>query len=214
MKKFSSFLMFISIVLMFQACCKLFPKSKRCVEPDCGCCIDPPLEWTSSDNKTVKLYNAFTPYNYDFSDSIVVDTSGQPVEMGKRKNADAKWNDEVNEYFHIDGVENFHNNRLIIRVVGDTSKILNIEDYSNTSVGEQVFTGLYTKDTTFWGATKRRMLRSGKFEYEFLIFSGEADDPETDTLADLISTFCIIRNKVDCPVENCVGKDPNDPLLR
>lgn len=30
----------------------------------------------------------------------------------------------------------------------------------------------------------------------------------------VVGTFCIIRNENDCPVSNCIGKDPNDPLLK
>lgn len=131
-----------------------------------------------------------------------------------RKNPDTIYNDMgmginyyFNDIFEIDGVLDFPNNRLIFRVPGDTSKVKVVENYDNKS---SVFNGHITVDSTLYGRNPiNKMMKSGKYEYEFIIFADEKKVVPFDTIK---GYFCIIRTPED-DHDGCIGKEEGDPLL-
>lgn len=113
-----------------------------------------------------------------------------------------------NDYFIIDSIEEyFPSNKLFLRVPGDTTKIKEFIDYDNTA---SVFEGQITKDSTLYGRNPiNKMLQSGKYEYELILFTDSTKVVSIDTI---IGHFCIIRT-IDYENEGCEAKNANDPLI-
>lgn len=184
-------------------------------EKDCECCKFEPIE-REYDGKKIKLYTAFTPINTRFCDSIEYLPDGRQDLSRCRENLDSVYNDNLNAYFHIDGIESFPENRLIIRVPGDTTKLVTIENYSNTNIKQDgtstdQFNGM-SRDSTLWGRERRRLLSERKFEYILELY--HSSKHTRDNLIDSIHGYvCIIRTK-DFDNKGCVAKDANDPLIK
>lgn len=183
----------------------------------------------------LKFYTGLTPKNYNFCDSLVESSPGvyifpynldpellcSPEEaLAKyqdgcrsccpcRKNPDTVYNDIITTYndaFIIDGVENFEYNKLIIRIPNDTSKVKEFFNYDN----KNIFGGHITVDSTLYGRNPiNKMLKSGRYEFEFIIYADKSYTLPFDTIR---NSFCIIRTPDDVD-KNCVGKDDGDPLL-
>lgn len=112
-----------------------------------------------------------------------------------------------NDYFYIEGINDFPSNKLFLRVPGDTTKIKQFFDYDNKT---GTFAGEITMDSTLYGRSPiNKMLQSGKYEYELILYS---DSLRTESIDTIIGYFCIIRTPDD-ENENCVGADDGDPLI-
>jgi len=182
-------------------------------EKNCECCVGfGNTEKVVNGNKLI-IYSAFTPSNLKYCDSIVLDTNGIPIETSKycRPNPDSIYNDTINEYFYIDGIEAFPENDLIIRVPGDTTKIDRFVNYSNSTSGQRVFQGTRT-DTTLYGSERTRNLTSRKFEFVLQLYSSK-DHIKANRIDSLQGYFCIIRTS-SFKNTGCQGKMTNDPLIK
>jgi hypothetical protein len=150
-----------------------------------------------------------------FCDSVVLHKSGSKkglVDESKcRPNVDSAVNDNVNDYFHIEGIEQFPENRLIIRVPGDTTKLDEFINYSNTSKGDRVFQGTRT-DTTLHGAQRLRQLVSRKYEYVLELFKN-SNHTKANRIDSIQGFFCIVRT-LDFESEGCKAREKNDPLIK
>lgn len=185
---------------------------------------------------SITIYPVITPRNYNHCDSFVL-VGGTYIEPHLafpgvlklcsfqeaqesllhgdtscvcRINPDTEFNDVkgVNDYFHIDGIKYFPYNQLNIKVANDTSKIRTYMDYDN--VGD-VFNCLVL-DTVDVEYVNSKMLASGIYEYELILYKDEAHQVVKDSI---IGKFAIIRSDKDlnrkCATQ---AKDPiNDRLL-
>lgn len=153
----------------------------------------------------IKVPTAFTPSNLAFCDSNVYDKT-----IPCRKNIDSVYNDNINDYFHIFGIDSFPENLLIIKTPGDTTAIDRFVNYSNVSEGHRVFNGIKI-DTTLYGHERQRQLTSGKYQFILQLYKTK-DHLKTERIDSISGNFCIIRVKDFCNV-GCEGKDKNDPLI-
>lgn len=165
----------------------------------CKCCQSPVVE-KSYNGKKLVFYNAFTPVNLSYCDSV-----DQPKELC-RENPDSVFNDKVNEAFYVKGLDSFYN-KVILRAKGDTTRIFNAVDYQRIG---QSFIG-NRNDTTLWGNPRKKSLTSGEYEYEVIIYSDKDHKMVLDTVK---GPFCIIRNKTSCEVSGCSGMQEGDVLLK
>jgi len=176
----------------------------------CDCC-------NSIGGKTIKVYNgdtlifynAFTPSNLAFCDSIEVDNQNYITTINYKKNIDTIYNDKINQYYKIEGIEKFPYNELLI-YSGEypINRILVYTNYCNPYNGKIVFNGIRI-DTTNYGHLRQKLLAQGKYNYILKLYN----DRYHNSLKDSISGhFCIIRNK-EMTIQGCEGADPMDPLL-
>lgn len=192
-----------------------------------GKCVD-------GKDSAVTIYAVMTPRNYNYCDSFVF-YKGTYVEPWRvnpnlllctqeeaqrrylagdnrcvcRINPDIDNNDisEINDFFYIEGITKFPNNRLYIKTLNDTSKIRAYEDYSNNN---NMFNGLVidTVDTEY---PMYRMLATGIYVYELILYKDEMHTVPFDTIT---GNFAIIRSDKDCN-SRCIeqAKDQNDTKI-
>jgi len=163
---------------------------------------------------TLTIYSAFTPDNIAFCDSnnfFVDKRTGNVVTPPGlcRPNPDSIYNDRLNQYLYIAGIENFPYNDLRIRVQGDTTNLDTLNNYSNNLNGHREFTGV-TVDTTLHGFQRQRILTSGKYVFILQLYK---DKYHTQRIDSIHGYFCLIRNP-KVPNIGCQGHDPNDPLIK
>lgn len=228
-------------LLVFTAC----PKPKDDPNP---CCKGLPALQYKVDSVAALLtfYNVFTPGYYAVCDSLLYDsalhTYTDPTEIDGlnierctyeeaekylaqgitdrcpcRSHPREGWNDDVNGVFEIDGLENFPCNKLSFLVPGDTAKIRSYEVYNPK---DDAFTGMSITDSTPVGRTPiERMLKSGEYEFELILFTdggcekrGNTASFYPDSVLDTIrGNFCIVRSGY--PNSGCNAKNPADSLL-
>lgn len=147
--------------------------------------------------------------SFVWQNGVIVDTLW---EIG-RPNPDSVYNDEINEYFHIEGIDNFPHNCVYFSKKGkllvDNEKLF--QDYRNAR-GGVIFDGRKV-DTLLNDFGKRVLvpiiLPSGKYEFGIAIY----EDERHTILQDSISgTFCIIRTPC-YNFQGCRGVDEFDPVL-
>lgn len=113
----------------------------------------------------------------------------------------------INNFLYIEGITNFQYNKLFIKQDNDTTKNRTYINYDNTG---DTFNGLVldTMDVEFISS---KMLRSGKFKYELILYKDEAHQVAIDTI---IGNFFIVRSKKDCNI-NCLkhARDQRDTEL-
>lgn len=181
----------------------------------CDCCraFGGSTVWLDTANgNTIKVPSAFTPSNLTFCDSNTVDINGNITTAGCNKNVDSIYNDKLNQYLYIEGIENYPNNELIIRDPGtDTTSIRRFLNYSNTNSGLQVFNGSMI-DTTLHGTSRQRQLKSGRYKFILQIYGDKMHSKKSrkDSIA---GYFCLIRQMSFCNV-GCEGHDKLDPLIK
>jgi hypothetical protein len=189
-------------------------------------------------DSAITIYPVITPRNYNHCDSFVFvgGTYIEPYLATKYKNIlklcsfqeaqesllhgdtscvcrinpDTEFNDVkgVNDYFHIDGIKYFPYNKLNIKVENDTSKIRTYMDYDNNN---DVFNAMVL-DTVDIEYVNNRMLASGIYEYELILYKDQMHQVVKDTIT---GKFAVIRSDKDLN-RNCAkqAKDPiNDRLL-
>ena len=210
MKRFGAFKFLVLCIAMSGLMIGCKDKKKAC---DC-CTGFKPVEKSYPDGRKIKVYTAFTPDNLPFCDSIVRDKNGVETRDAKRcrPNFDSVYNDKSNTYFHIEGIEEFPYNTLIIRVPGDTTKVNVFTDYANISgAGKNAFNGT-TSDTTLFGADRERQLISGKYEFILQLYSSDKYD-KASRIDSIQGYFCIIRTG-NYKNEGCVAKEAGDKLIK
>ncbi len=193
---------------------------------------------TYGPDSVITIYPVITTNNYDFCDSMVWDTIASDwvkpydldpsklcteeyaLEMIRQGNDTAcpcrenqnKHNDQINSKFVIDGIEKFKSNHLFIKVPGDTIKIRRYVDYTNEG---NVFQGYVATDTSlgYYKEYNARVLKSGIYEYELILFKDPEHQVPFDTIA---NRFVIITSKYRDHNSNCKHKarEKNDPLLK
>ncbi len=193
---------------------------------------------TYGPDSVITIYPVITTNNYDFCDSMVWDTVASDwvkpydldpsklcteeyaLEMIRQGNDTAcpcrenpnKHNDQINSKFVIDGIEKFKSNHLFIKVPGDTIKIRRYVDYTNEG---NVFQGYVATDTSlgYYQEYNARVLKSGIYEYELILFKDPEHQVPFDTIA---NRFVIITSKYRDYNSNCKDKarEKNDPLLK
>lgn len=155
------------------------------------------------------FYNAFSPSNFVYCDSNEYDKFGVLLLSHCKPNIDSTYNDTINQYFKIKGVENFPYNDLKIYHQNDsTSSINHFYNYSNILHGDRIFNGSMI-DTTIYGTERQRLLSQGKYFYKFKIYTDKQHSSVLDTFS---GHFCIIRNK-EMTIQGCEGANPMDPML-
>jgi len=189
-------------------------------------------------DSAITIYPVITTNNYDFCDSMVWDTiakdwvkpydlddsklcteevaleyirQGNDTACPCRENPN-KHNDQVNSKFVIDGIEKFKYNNLHIKIPGDTIKIRRYVDYTNEG---NVFQGYVSTDTSlgYYEFYNSRVLASGIYEYELILFKDPEHQVPFDTIA---NKFVIITSKYRDRNSNCKdkAKEKDDPLLK
>lgn len=200
-------------------------------EPPVVCC-DKAYEEFNVEGKTLRIYSAFTPANAKFFDEILFDSVAGAAkfvsfvkvngvitdtlwEVG-RVNRDSVYNDEINEYFYIQGIDQFKNNRLNFFTVKDTTPIFENEslfDNYGNSTGGTVFDGR-SIDTTYNSDGKPivvpKAIASGQYMYRLILYRDANHRDPIDTLS---GNFCIIRTPDYEFNETCEGVEESDPVL-
>jgi len=122
-------------------------------------------------------------------------------------------NDQINSSFLIGGITSFPNNVLNIRVLGDTVKIRHYENYGDKD-NSDVFTGYVTSDKElgYYEYVTARVLASGIYEYELILYHDENYQQPIDTIR---NKFAIITSRYKDANRNCgnLTAEPNDPLI-
>lgn len=210
MKKLLSVLpAFVLLALIF-GLSNCNPKSNPC---DCCRAFGGSTVWIdTATGDSIKVPSAFTPSNLQFCDSNRFDPDGNITTAGCNKNVDSIYNDTLNQYLHIIGIEKYKFNELIIRsATTDTTAIQRFFDYSNTNDGEKVFNGIMI-DTTLHSAERQRQLRSGRYKFILQLYGDQAHT-KAKRIDSISGYFCIIRQKTFCNV-GCEGKSNLDPLIK
>ncbi len=191
-------------------------------------------------DSTITIYPVITTNNYDFCDSMVFSPDlndwikpdgkdGNPgrtctqqeaidsIQAGNytacpcRENPD-KQNDQINSKLVIEGIENFPNNILYIKVPGDTVKIRTYQNYDNNN---NVFQGYVPTDTSlgYYEFYSSRILASGSYDYELVLYKDVDHTVPFDTIA---NSFIIITSRYKDKNINCgqYALEQDDPLLQ
>ncbi|MBK8806462.1 MAG: hypothetical protein IPO21_07410 [Bacteroidales bacterium] len=116
--------------------------------------------------------------------------------------------ESFNDFFIVDGIESFPYNSIFVRVPGDTSKVKVFSNYNNIDLA---FDGQLTVDSTLFGRSPiTKMARSGKYEYELILF---ADSMKAISIDTIHGAFCIVRTPDD-ENEGCKAKEEGDQLIK
>ena len=133
-----------------------------------------------------------------------------------RENPNVKFNDDIkdinnnqgiNNFFYIQGINKFPYNKLFIKVQDDTTKIRTYKNYDNIN---DKFTGLVL-DTMVIEYVNSKMLRSGVYIYELVLYKDQNHQVALDTIS---GKFFIVRSNEDCN-KNCLkhAYNQNDTKL-
>ncbi len=188
----------------------------------------------------VTIYPVMTPSNHSMCDSMVYNPqmgayvppymlhkdyqkectaeeardsllAGNDTACPCRINPDTAYNDKLNTYFHIGGIEKFPYNRLIIKTTDDTTKLRVYTDYDNKN---NLFIGEVAMDTTlgYYEYNNTKPLASGVYSYMLVMYKEEQHYTQIgDTIT---GNFVIVRSprakNVKCRAE---AFDKDDPLL-
>lgn len=209
--------------------CKLENIVKVAVVPD-----------TTNPSASVMVYPVITPSNHPMCDSMAYSPimgayvypymvhsfqklctvkeaqdsllAGNDTACPCRVNPDTAFNDKLNSYLHIGGINNFPYNRLYIKTTDDTTKMRVYTDYDNTN---NLFIGEVAMDTTlgYYEYNNTKPLTSGTYSYMLVLYKEEQHFTQIgDTIK---GKFAIIRNN-RFTNRNCKDQayDADDPLLK
>lgn len=214
---------FKSILIVFSSLAMLFSCKDK--EEPSSCCDREYTDTTfivNGEERHLRVYSSMTPNNYPFYDEIGGDSSGifrgKPIvllnnsqdttETG-RANIDSIYNDKVNEYFYVKGIEAFPYNEIYFYTQGDTTPILDApyKNYKNDK--STIFDGRAIEkllrinkygiaDTVFLP----KYIKSGSYRFKIILFEDLRHTMPIDTFE---GPFCIIRTPKYNFNEQCAG---------
>lgn len=230
-------LIFFASISMFSKCEPEVDKSINCVVDGI---ISRDVVVDTIKKTKVTLYPVFTPSNHPMCDSMTYDPkrgayvypsmvysfqkvctveeardsllAGNDSACPCRYNPDSAYNDDVNSYFHIGGIEKFPYNRLIIKTKDDTTALRIYTDYDNKNnlfIGEVAM----NMDLGYYEWNNTKALATGEYEFALVVYKEEQHATQIgDTI---FGNFAIVRSKTDANT-NCKDQafQKDDPLLR
>lgn len=129
-----------------------------------------------------------------------------------RQNPDSAFNDDINSFFYIGGIEKYEFNRLIIKAKGDTTVLREYDDYDNVNnlfIGEVAM----NMDLGYYEYNNTKPLTSGVYSFDLVIYK---EEQHATQVGDTVSgNFAIIRSDKVMNVKCAsAAHDKNDPLLK
>ncbi|MDA3883494.1 MAG: hypothetical protein PF481_09435 [Bacteroidales bacterium] len=196
------------------------------------------MEKVYGTDSAIIIHPVMTINNYDFCDSMIWDPASndwvkpsvldesklctqeqalEAIRQGNdtmcpcRINEDTLNIDKINSYFYIGGIEKFPYNKLYIKIPDDTVKVRRYTNYDNDN---NLFQGYVATDMSlgYYKTYNARILKSGIYEYELILYKDENLTVPFDTISD---KFVILTARYKDKNKNCADKalESNDPLL-
>jgi len=185
------------LIVLGMACAYALTVSCEKTKPETICCKENTEHTVGETGETITVHSVFTPDNLPFYDEVIegipyqITDDGQLTDEG-RPNVYENLNDEENDYFFIEGIEQFPYNEIYFYTVNDTTPLMKFPyiDYKNKN--GVVFDGRMN-ECQLDGAdiiVRPKYLQSGEYRYKILIFEDKKHEKKLD---ELTGNFYIVR---------------------
>lgn len=183
-------------LLLIAASALLLHTSCKKTEPETICCTEGTAHIIGETGKSIKVAPILSPDNLPFYDEVIDGvpyvTQSETLDETGRENVYANLNDNENDFFYIEGIEQFPFNEINFFTLGDTTPLFStpFNDYLNKS--HIVFDGRRNEMQTTGNDTiyVPKYLKSGEYRYKIKIF----EDKKHQTIIDEVTgIFFIVR---------------------